>query len=303
MTAQEDLIMDINRLQTFLQVAQYGSFKQVADQQFRSQRTISKQITQLEAELGVKLVVRSANQIELTAQGQFFRSAAQDIVNSYSHAVNALTTFDAQATQKLRLGYFSAFEGTLLQTALFHLLQQQPTLQVTLQEASNEHLTENLLQGNLDAALSINYGQPALTPHSPLSATVIYENTMLMGVSRLNPLSQQDQLSPTDLTQRPILYYSPESSDFLGRGFRASLAAMAVNTPIQRVTSSEQMQLLVALNQAYAFYPAGLVTPTDEIKLMPLDDARAQHYQIVLLTDPNNHNPALPLLHQSLATH
>jgi len=68
--------LDINLLKTFLSVVQLGSFSKVADKEFLSQRAVSKQISKLEADLGVALFTRNANQIQLTPQGKFFFSSA-----------------------------------------------------------------------------------------------------------------------------------------------------------------------------------------------------------------------------------
>lgn len=64
--------MDIEQLKNFLAAAQLGSFQRVADQQFISQRTVSKQMTSLEDELGVQLFFRGPNKITLTNAGTYF---------------------------------------------------------------------------------------------------------------------------------------------------------------------------------------------------------------------------------------
>ncbi|MGL0749268.1 LysR family transcriptional regulator [Secundilactobacillus paracollinoides] len=89
--------MDINRLQTFLKIAQYGSFQKVAEKEYVTQRAVSKQMTQLEAELNVTLFNRGKNQISLTPQGHQFLSSAQDIVNNY---LSALTELQQTSTEE-----------------------------------------------------------------------------------------------------------------------------------------------------------------------------------------------------------
>ncbi len=77
---------------------------------------------------------------------------------------------------------------------------------------------------------------------------------MVMGVSTLNPLSKHSVLTAQDLSTLPILYYSPETSTFLLESFMASMPFLDDYSRIHRVTSTEQMDILVALNQAFAFY-------------------------------------------------
>ncbi|WP_404814658.1 LysR family transcriptional regulator [Secundilactobacillus malefermentans] len=289
--------LDINLLKTFLSVVQLGSFSKVADKEFLSQRAVSKQISKLEADLGVALFTRNANQIQLTPQGKFFFSSAQDIVNNYSTAVSELNQMNQQSPETLRLGYFSAFEKQLLENALLPVVANHPNLHLTVREESNEHLTESVSNGSLDAALSISYGRPALAPTSRLTEKPIFQGKMVMGVSNLDPLSQQTALSPADLADKSILYYSPESSTFLLESFLASVPFITNFEQIKRVTSLEQMALLVSLNQAFAFFPQGLIAGTNQelanLTLLPISDSKSQTYQIVVIYNTENKNPNL----------
>ncbi|AGL65293.2 Transcription regulator [Lactiplantibacillus plantarum subsp. plantarum P-8] len=294
--------MDLDRLQTFLKVVQYGSFQQVAAREYRSQRTVSKQMTQLENELKVTLFDRGQNRIQLTPQGRLFWASAQDIVNNYMTALTELRQFNVPTDQILRVGYFSAFEQRLLLPALYDLKQQHSELQLVVRQGSNEHLAQQVADGSLDLALSINYGRPAVTPESQLTAVPIYHNQMVIGVRRLNPLSRLSQLPPSALATLPILYYSPESSTFLLESFLASDPFIQNYEQIRRVPSAEQMHLLVALNQALAFYPAGLV-PTEhdeQVAYLPITDAAQQGYDIVALLKSNRSRPLIAKLVQRL---
>lgn len=292
--------MGLNRLKTFLKVAQYGSFKQVADENFITQRAVSKQMRQLEDELNVTLFHRGKNKVTLTPEGHRFISSAQDIVNNYTTALNDLHR-SISSDQMLRVGYFSVFEKKLLQNALYSLLTVNPELSLTIREGSNEHLTESVRNGSLDLALSISYGQPAVSPQSNLTVRTIFTDEMVMGVSTLNPLSKHSVLTAQDLSTLPILYYSPETSTFLLESFMASMPFLDDYSRIHRVTSTEQMDILVALNQAFAFYPGGLInhrrTSADgQIRYLPISSVLPQSYDIVALYNQVNQNPMLEKL-------
>ncbi len=284
--------MDINRLQTFLKVAQYGSFQKVAEKEYVTQRAVSKQMTQLEAELNVTLFHRGKNQISLTDQGHLFLSSAQDIVNNYLSALTELRQTDSQERPLLRVGYFSAFEQQLLLKALYTLKQNVPDLQLIVRQGSNEHLTQSVTNGALDLALSISYGKPALPDASPIKALPIYRNQMVMGISRLNPLSRLMALPQTRLTDRQMLYYSPENSTFLLESFLASAPFIQNYEDIHRVGSAEQMHMLVALDQAFAFYPRGLTPPdtSEGVVYLPIENDTTQEYTIEALYDPHTQN-------------
>lgn len=275
--------MEIERLKTFLSVAQYGSFQKAAQRAFLSQRAVSKRITAIEQELGVTLFDRGRNRITLTSEGRLFLSSAQDIVNSYTNTVAEIQQVKQSSPEVLRVGYFSAFEQQLLQNAIFKMLQDNPRMQVIIKEGSNEHLTRMVKNGDLDLALSINYGQPSVKSTAQLQTKAIFSETMVMGVSTLNPLSKQTALASADIKDVPILYYSSESSTFLLESFLASFPFIQDYEQIRRVASVEQMNILVALNKAFAFYPEGLIPSTlknDHIRFLPFADKSTQSYTI-----------------------
>lgn len=64
------IFMEINSLRTFLAVVKYGSFKAASDHFFLSPRAVSKQMNQLENELGITLFIRNKNSSELTSSGK-----------------------------------------------------------------------------------------------------------------------------------------------------------------------------------------------------------------------------------------
>ena len=72
--------MELRTLRYFLAVAQEGNITRAADILHLTQPTLSRQITDLERELGVTLMLRGKNGLTLTDDGTFFRQRAQEIV-------------------------------------------------------------------------------------------------------------------------------------------------------------------------------------------------------------------------------
>lgn len=285
--------MDIQTIQTFIKVAQLGSFSKAAEKSFLSQRAVSKQIKQLELELGMKLFVRGKNKITLTPEGQYFLYSAEDIVSSYINAMTELTKFTKHGQTTFKIGYFSAFEGELLEKGLAKLLFNNPQLNLTVKEESNEHLLQSLNNDTLDAALSINFGKSQIT-NDHIKTETIYTGEMVFGVSKLNSLSLQKKLIPADIKDQSILYYSPENSTYLLESFLASMPFIRNTNQIQRVTSAEQMHMLVATNQSLALYPKGLISSkymhNDEtINYLPLIiNGHINSYDIIFMTKSNS---------------
>ena len=82
--------MDFKQIEAFINVVRYKSFSKAADATFFTQPTISTHISNLEKELGIKLLDRKGRTVEMTPQGSIFYKYAVEMVNARSQAIDAL---------------------------------------------------------------------------------------------------------------------------------------------------------------------------------------------------------------------
>ena len=76
--------MEFRQLEAFVNAAKYKSFSKAADATFLTQPTISTHVSNLENELGVRLLNRSGREISLTPHGHEFYSYAVELLNTRS---------------------------------------------------------------------------------------------------------------------------------------------------------------------------------------------------------------------------
>ena len=276
--------MNFTQLNTFITVVETGSFQKAAATQYISQRAVSQSIAKLENELGFKLFERGKNKISITSQGQEFFLKTKEILHSFSVEINSLRHEVATTYQELKVGYFSPFEGALLLQKIFDSNQKQPELKIKITEESIEHLISDVSLGILDLAFILDYGdQEFLTKN--LTNKSIFQSKMVIGVSKLDPLSSSTVFPLTALKEKPILYYGPEKTNYLKHAFLATLPEAYQNLPVARISTIEQMQILVSSNQANAYYPDGLLqpsnSPSEKIEYLPLEgNSSAQNYHV-----------------------
>lgn len=276
--------MNFTQLNTFITVVETGSFQKAAATQYISQRAVSQSIAKLENELGFKLFERGKNKISITSQGQEFFLKTKEILHSFSVEINSLRHEVATTYQELKVGYFSPFEGALLLQKVFDANQKQPELKIKITEESIEHLISDVSLGILDLAFILDYGdQEFLTKN--LTNKSIFQSKMVIGVSKLDPLSSSTVFPLTALKEKPILYYGPEKTNYLKHAFLATLPETYQNLPVARISTIEQMQILVSSNQANAYYPDGLLqpsnSPSEKIEYLPLEgNSSAQNYHV-----------------------
>ncbi len=279
--------MNFTQLNTFITVVETGSFQKAAATQYISQRAVSQSIAKLENELGFKLFERGKNKISITSQGQEFFLKTKEILHSFSVEINSLRHEAATTYQELKVGYFSPFEGALLLQKIFDANQKQPELKIKITEESIEHLISDVSLGILDLAFILDYGEQEFLTKN-LTNKSIFQSKMVIGVSKLDPLSSGSVFPLTALKEKPILYYGPEKTNYLKHAFLATLPEAYQNLPVARISTIEQMQILVSSNQANAYYPDGLLQPTnstnEKIKYLPLEgnnSAQSYHVQAI----------------------
>lgn len=276
--------MNFDQLKTFLTVVETGSFQKAAKNEYISQRAVSQSMQKLEQELGFTLFNRGKNKISITNQGQEFYLKTKDMLHSFDIEVNSLRHQTVFAYEEIKIGYFSPFEGALLRHQIYTYTQKHPKVHFKITEESIEHLISDVSLGLLDIAYILDYGSQEFL-NSNLTNQIIYQNRMIIGISKLNNLSKLTKFPLSALKEKPVLYYSSEKSNYLKHAFLTMLPDAFQNLSIAWISTIEQMQTLVVSNQATAYYPDGLLqmvlnTKTD-IKYMPIEtEENTQNFKI-----------------------
>ena len=141
--------MDLKILQTYIRLAENGSFTQTAQELNYAQSTVTTQIQQLEKELGYRLFDRIGRTVSLTALGQEFLGYAYEILQTMDRAM-ALDGEPAHLHGTLRLGVLeSLLFGTVLEIMpQFRALYPNVRLQITMGQTTD--LIRQLKENKLD---------------------------------------------------------------------------------------------------------------------------------------------------------
>lgn len=298
--------MDINKLKTFLTVSKSGSFKSAAEKLFLSPRAVSKQMDQIENELGVELFNRNKNSTKLNATGKQFIVTAQDIVNSYNDALTRIQTIDNAPENKLQIGFSSMNQATILQSTFLPYMIKNPNVQIELREESGQRLTNLINRDALDFAVTPFYAiNQDIESFEMVKSIKLVEGELLIGISRANKLSENDTISLNQIKDMKLLYYSSSDSSYLRDVFFKKFEGYFEKDMISRVSSLEQRDMLVASNNGVGFYPSPLVKKEQSqnpmIKFLKIKDDVNKYYASSFLYNKNNKNPLLKKLINELS--
>lgn len=285
--------MEINNLKTFLSVAKYGSFRKAAEEFFLSPRAVSKQMDQLENELGIVLFNRSKNNSELTIEGKKFIIAAEDIVNTYNNELNRISNTKDQDKLLLHVGFSSANQEIELQHLLVILLKKYSGIKLDFVQESGRRLLKLIQTGALDFVISPFYDLPHNHDEN-LGQIQLRTGELLVGVSKLNSLSTQNVVNRKDLTNFNVYYYSPYESSFMRDVFLEKFPNEFTKERIKRCSSLELRDAYVATNHGIGFYPSPFLklekTRNLMIKFLSLSDTNNIFYSSSLFYKKNTHS-------------
>ncbi|EBP4526882.1 LysR family transcriptional regulator [Salmonella enterica subsp. enterica serovar Dortmund] len=148
--------MDLKKLRSFIRVAEQSSFSQAAQILDQSQSMISRQVRQLEEELGTTLLQRNGRGVTLTAAGRKLLEHGKGILHQVEIAEQVLNTDDGIYKGKVTVG-MPPTVGKLLTVGLVSdFLNEFPDCSLAITENLTYWLQKRLIMGELDIAILYN---------------------------------------------------------------------------------------------------------------------------------------------------
>ena len=145
--------MELRHLRYFIAVAEEGSLTLAAEKRLHTaQPSLSRQIRDLEYEVGVQLMSRSVHGIELTAAGRAFLDHARLALMQVDAAVEAARRAAQPARKTFAIGFQTGHEMNWLPRAMHVLRDELKNIQVTVSSDYSPDLAEALARGRLDLA-------------------------------------------------------------------------------------------------------------------------------------------------------
>jgi len=187
--------MELRHLRYFVAVAETESLTRAAKSRLHtSQPSLSRQIRDLEAEIGAQLMTRTARGIELTAAGQAFLDHARVVLLQIDAAAEAARRVVHPAKPCFSMGFLTGHELTWMPEVLRILRNELPNIDVMISSQSSPLLADGLSQGKIDAAfLRREKGVPGL------AFRLLVKEPLMVILPSDHHLAGLKTLSPRDL--------------------------------------------------------------------------------------------------------
>jgi LysR family transcriptional regulator, hca operon transcriptional activator len=242
--------MELRHLRYFVAVAEEGSLTNAAERRLHTaQPSLSRQIRDLELEVGVKLLDRGARGIELTAAGRTFLDHARLALLQVEAAGEAARRAARPEKAAFVIGFLAGQELVWLPEALRILREEQPDLEITLASQSSPELAGGLMRGKIDVAfLRREKDAPGITfkplAKEPLVAVLPAEHRLAKAKDvALRDLAGEIYISPTRVApalKAAIEAYAAKSGVALTPAFDGE----NLSSVLSLVTSTGGMTLL-----------------------------------------------------------
>jgi LysR family hca operon transcriptional activator len=187
--------MELRHLWYFVAVAEAGSLSVAAQRELHtSQPSLSRQIRDLESEVGAQLLTRNARGIELTPAGRAFLAHARSVLSQVEAAGEAARRAAHPTKPCFSMGFLTGHELTWMPEALRILRDELPNIDVMISSQYSPVLAESLSTGKIDAAfLRREKGVPEL------AYRVLVKEPLMVVLPSEHRLAARKSISPRDL--------------------------------------------------------------------------------------------------------
>lgn len=193
--------MELRVLQYFLAVTREQSISGAAESLYLSQPTLSRQLKELEDELGKQLFIRGSRRITLTEEGMILRKRAEEIMELVKKAEDEISQSDEILAGDITVGTGET-DGLRFLTRAAHSLQADyPLIHLNIISGDSTTVLEDLDRGLID--FGIIFGEIDTSKYEYIQ--IPYKDVWGVMMRRDSPLAEKQEITAEDLIGEPLI--------------------------------------------------------------------------------------------------
>lgn len=264
--------MELRHLRYFVAVAESLNFTKAAARLRVAQPALSRQIRDLEDDLGAPLLERGPRLVRLTKAGAVFLPEAKSVLQRAEAATKAVRAVARGERGEIHVGYAPSPTVELLPCTLHAFQNVAPEVHVTLHDLSSEEMLRGLGDGKLNLCLMV---QPSPAALRGLKFEMLREYRACVAVKLSHPLARVKQVKLEQIVSEPFVAYDrtdyPEYHAMLEELFRATGQKPRV---VEEHGSAPGLVAAVEIGRGVAIVPSCMAMLTgSRLKLVPLHPA------------------------------
>jgi DNA-binding transcriptional LysR family regulator len=213
--------VELRHLRYFLAVSEALNFTKAAARLRVAQPALSRQIQDLEREIGVDLLRRSPRGVMLTAEGKLFLGEVRELLKHADESVEKVRALARGEYGELHIGYAPVPTTKILPPALAAFQKAVPRVKVLLHDLSSDELIAGLRNATLELAIMV---QPADEQTAGIEFEILRTYSWCVALTAAHPFARLKSVPLEKLAAEPLVGLSrkdyPESYRVLERLFR-----------------------------------------------------------------------------------
>lgn len=201
--------MEFRVLQYFLAVAREESVSGAAEYLHLSQPTLSRQLKDLEEELGKQLFIRGNRKITLTEEGMLLRKRAEEIVDLMKKTEDEVSSSDETIAGNIYIGAGESAGNRILAKAAFELKQDYPDVRFHISSGNSVFVMEQLDKGLID--FGVIYGEVNHSKYDSIKLN--FTDRFGVFMRKDSELAQKEFITPEDLLDKPLIVSAQEERE------------------------------------------------------------------------------------------
>ncbi|MDB6169703.1 MAG: hypothetical protein JWM88_2567 [Verrucomicrobia bacterium] len=198
--------MELRHLRYFAAVAAHGSFNRAANNLHLTQPALSRQVKDLEDELGVPLFLRGKNAVTLTAAGELFYEEARDLLARADQAIQRVR--GEARSEILRVGYAPSLSTGIMPGALEKFQAATPRVRIELADLAPREMVELARKGRLDLLIAPSGVESELPV---FQWTELRRMTLVLIMPATHALAKLKKIAPSRLHDLPLIALGREN--------------------------------------------------------------------------------------------
>jgi LysR family transcriptional regulator, benzoate and cis,cis-muconate-responsive activator of ben and cat genes len=196
--------MELRHLRYFIAVAEERNFSRAAEKLHVSQPPLSRQIRDLEAELGIKLLDRNRQGVQLTRLGNVVLARARVLIRDADSFKAQAKIHDKEIHEELRIGYAPSPTALIISKVLAKYHELAPGGRITLQDLTHTEILVGLKTKKFHAALTLRPHQKEMRG---LRFEVISRHAVGIICPRESPFASAKTVRPSSMASQELIVY------------------------------------------------------------------------------------------------
>jgi len=230
--------MELRHLRYFVAVAEALNFTKAAARLHLAQPALSRQVSDLEEELGVDLLKRTSHGVLLTEEGKYFLRDAQEILQRADESVARVRAIARGNIGEVQVGYLPPLELHILPRALAEFRKTTPGVNVVLHDLGTDELCQELRSGTLHVALMM---QPTAESTTGIEFEEVRRYPFFVAMASGHALAKMKTIPVEALARQPLVILNRRRNSEFHRVLHRVFAPLRP----QIATESDSMNSLI----------------------------------------------------------